>query len=229
MKECFIIGGGSSVREGIDKGLWDKIKGKDIWSLNYAFKFMPYLPTRQLWVDIKFFKDNIDDLQKLQESGVFLFTTEHKDYSGHRELNRFKEYCKTRERTGHKGRETFKSTYAPPHLFVGKMGLSGTFSLSLAIAEEYDRIWLLGYDFGNNSKENKTTHWYQGQAPVKSTGVGNPSIYRDKNDKVKSEEVEDYQVFKKDPVQIINVSPNSNIPYFEKSSYDEMFIRIANG
>jgi len=38
MKECIIVGAGYSIKEGLEKGLWAKIKGKEVWSLNSAFK-----------------------------------------------------------------------------------------------------------------------------------------------------------------------------------------------
>ena len=53
MKSVVIVGGGNSVREGIEKGLWDKIKDKKVWALNSCFVFMPFMPKRILWVDDK--------------------------------------------------------------------------------------------------------------------------------------------------------------------------------
>jgi len=42
-EEVIILGGGYSVKEGIEKGLWNKIKDKNVWSLNYVFLTMPFL------------------------------------------------------------------------------------------------------------------------------------------------------------------------------------------
>lgn len=224
MKECIIIGGGKSVREGVDSGLWDKIKGKDIWSLNYAYKLMPYVPTRQCFVDFMFFRNNEDDLLDLASKGVPIHCKSNSKLRG-KPPEFIKQYATVRQKGGFRGKT---ATTEPPesHIFVGRMGLVGTFSMSLAIAEGYDRIYLLGYDFGSTGLTDKDTHWYQHKVQVKSTGVGRPTVYWNKLGLKK--EVEDYQIFNTvNSVQYYNVSPNSNIPYFEKIGYEKFYELIG--
>ena len=76
-KRVIIMGAGDSVRREIENGLWDKIKGEEIWSLNSVFKVMPYLPTAQLWVDVKFYEKEVSNLQKLQEQTISLVSNQH--------------------------------------------------------------------------------------------------------------------------------------------------------
>ena len=40
-----ILGAGASLKEGVYKGLWEVIKGQDIWAINFMFKVMPYPPS----------------------------------------------------------------------------------------------------------------------------------------------------------------------------------------
>lgn len=219
MKTAILIGAGKSVLEGIELGLWNNIKGKDIWSVNYAFMTMPYLPSREVFVDRAFYKNNTDALQALAEQKVPLYAR-YQDIYCH--IDMIKKFQTTRETGGYKGRQTFK-TDGTPHLFVGQLGLSGTFALALAIAEEYDIIYLLGYDFGVTNFIDKHTHYYQKQIQVVSTGAGNPQIYVNQDNSVK-DAVRDFELFSKEPnVKIYNVSPQSRIPYFEKIDYATFF------
>ena len=59
---------------------------------------------------------------------------------------------------------------------------------------------------------------------VASTGMKRPEVYLLKDNKVKRE-VEDYQVYSQEKdSKIWNVSPQSNIPYFDKINYDNFYI-----
>ena len=89
-KEVILVGAGYSLKEGIDKELWDKIKGKEIWSCNYAYRTMPYLPARELWTDINFFNWNIDELQQLAQKGVPCYAKKNGKYDRIPEINQYK-------------------------------------------------------------------------------------------------------------------------------------------
>ncbi len=113
-------------------------------------------------------------------------------------------------------------------VFIGGMGLVGCFGISLALEEKYDIIYLLGYDFGSNSSNPKHTHWYQdlsGIETVKSYGMGNPRVYRDKSDRIKNF-VTCFDFYKQCEGKIYNVSLESNISTFEIISYDQFFEKI---
>ena len=205
MNEVIIIGGGYSVKEGIEKGLWNKIKGKTVWSLNYAYKVMSYLPTAELWVDSTFFKENASDLQLLAKKGVKLYAKKHPMYAFIDEIKQF-ETTRSRE-------------YFDKFIYIGSQGLVGFFALSLAVKFfKFDRIFILGYDY--NAKGN-ITHFYQDK--IHHKGVGKVSVYLNRNGSVKRE-VKDFDVYKN--YNIYNVSLESNIQTFPKISYEEFFEMI---
>jgi hypothetical protein len=189
MTRVILLGGGASLKEGIQKDLWNKISKETVWSCNYAYRTMPYLPSKQIWVDISFYKNNIEEMQKLWEQKVPLVTRAHKSYAGITE--HITQYNSTRVATQYYGKEAITKNL----IYYGRMGLSGMFALSLAVAEGYDEIYLLGYDFGNVSLQNKQTHFYQDELKhVYSTGVGRPEVYRMSNNTVKRK-VEDFKVY----------------------------------
>ena len=39
MKQIIIVGGGTSIKEGISKGLWSKLDNKYTFGLNYSYKY----------------------------------------------------------------------------------------------------------------------------------------------------------------------------------------------
>lgn len=212
MKTAILIGAGTSINEGIELGLWDKIKGLDIWSLNYAFKIMPYCPSRELWVDISFYRNNIQELNNLYNNGVKCYTKQSHHYTHIPEIIR---YNATRD----------PKKIDDKTLFIGRMGLVGFFALSLAVKEQYNTIFCLGYDFGCTTYEDRYTHFYQNKIKVESTGIGNISVYRQLNGNVKPE-VKDFEVFLQSKSKIYNVSLFSNINCYDKLSYEEFFTKI---
>lgn len=215
-----IIGGGNSVAEGISKGLWDKIKGKEIWSLNSVYKVMPYLPTKQIWVDIEFFNHEVANLQKLYDQGVKLVCKNHNRFAALKDY--IEVYPVSRERERYWGKQAIEKN----EIFYGFMGLSGTFALSYAIAKGYKEIFLLGYDFGTKSLEDKNTHFYQDQIAqlnIVSSGATRPEVYLLPKNEI-NPQIEDYGVFlKEEDVKIYNVSMHSNIDYFQKITYERFF------
>ena len=217
MKDCIIIGGGNSVREGISLGLFDKIKSKEIWSVNFAFLTFPegLLPNRELWIDMSFFRNNINKLQELYLKSVPCYAKKHNKYDKIPEIITYETTRDPNERN--------------KKIFIGRMGLSGIFALSLAIQENYNRIFLLGFDWGN-SDNSKNTHYYQHELKVESSGFGRPELYI-QNGKPKNE-IEDFLIFQKEAeiknIKIYNVSILSNILCFPKLSWEEFFNRIQN-
>ena len=217
-KTCFLLGGGKSLSAHIEAGLWEAIKDKDVWSLNFAYKFMPFLPTRQCWVDGSFFRKNLSDLQNLSSQGVPLYCKKSELYHAFPFFNQ----CAT-------VRETNKVT--AESLFIGTMGLVGVFALSLAIKENYERIYLFGYDFGTKSQFDEKTHFYSDKVKemnIQSSGVGHPGVYYSGNNIKQS--VNEFDYFNQFNKEIYNVSTISNINSYPKLSYTEFldFIEQTN-
>lgn len=220
-KKVIIIGGGYSVKEGLAKDLWNKIINKEIWSLNFCYEFMPYVPKRQIWMDRNVFIDKCKEIQIMYHKGVDLYTQFNALYKS------FSEDIVINQLTTFRDKKDFDSLF-PEKLFVGRFGFVGILSLSLAIKENYDEIYLLGYDFGTTSINDSNTHWYQElvkEKGIKSKGVGNAKVYIEHNNIVKSS-VGDFDCFEKYKDKIYNVSLKSNIGCFNKISYDEFFNKI---
>lgn len=213
-KEVIIVGGGNSINEGIETGLWDKIKGKEIWSLNFAFKAMPYLPTREVWVDTTFWRNNIKELENLHKQGVICHCKENDRYNYIKEIIQH-----TTTRMPNKKEEE-------NYVFAGTMGLCGMFALSLAVKEKYERIFLLGYDWGTTQGSTQT-HFYQGKQGIvyQSSGVGRPEVYIQHNQQPKPT-VKEFDRYK-DYQEIYNVSLTSHIDTFKKLSYMEFYEKIS--
>jgi hypothetical protein len=209
-KDIVLVGGGNSIREQLPL-LWDKLKESkaEIWSINFAFMVMPFLPSREIWVDISFFRNNMEALQKLQAQGVKCCCKKHMSYANIPEITT---YEATRD-----PKEMDRKTY------IGRMGLSGFFALHLAVKENPENIYILGFDFGSSSNK---THFYQDVIEVKSTGVGKPELYR-KGTNVK-DEVSDWQYFTSPDIKtkIYNVCPESVITCFEKINYEQFYTKL---
>lgn len=213
-KKVILLGGGYSVNEGIDKGLFEKIKDHNVWSLNYSYKCLNFLPSKQLWVDISFFNNNLKPLQDLYNKGVKMVAKKHTRYSF---LPEIKQYFVTRKANEYYGKEAIEKNM----IFVGRDGMVGMFALSLAIAEGYNDIVLLGFDFGPPNPNIYKTHYYQDKLQVISSGVGRPEVYWRNDGKLK-DTIRDYEVYTRHTdIKIVNVSLQSNIHYFPKISYDD--------
>jgi hypothetical protein len=216
MKRVVICGAGVSVKEGISLGLWEKIRNEEIWSINFVFLTMNFLPKREIWIDVAFFKNNIDKLQELYKRGVICCAKKHPKYATIPEIKTY---------------ETTRNIHeAKDKVFIGSMGLSGFFALHLACLENYDEINLLGFDFGVvGNPLDRQTHYYQNELTnIQSSGVGHPELYLSDDRKSIKPQVKEFEFFLSYPSKIYNVSPQSNIQCFEKISYEQMFERIKN-
>jgi len=231
MKSCAIIGGGYSINDGIQLGLWDKLKKSniEIWSVNSAFKAMPFLPTREIWVDVNFFRHGVVELQKLYDQGVILMCKKHNHYTFLGDRIKQFECCRQREFY----KEGMKTV---SHVFIGGHGLSGIFALSLAVLEDYNICFALGFDWGSPSNEIRKTHFYQDKFPIitnlndsknseneiYSHGAGKPGIYL-REDNKPNRHIKDFDLFLNEKMKIYNVSPSSNLYQFEKIDYPTFF------
>ena len=220
-KQAIILGGGTSVLEGINTGLFDKIRDQFTIGLNYSHHY--FASTMQMFVDETFAQDQKNFLEQLplvigkEHSGLTLTPN---NYHFHTSL----EYA----RDCHKG--IYKST------------LVGLFALSFLIyvLDEGD-IFLLGYDYGASySKSGQAiTHWYQ-SGKIQSIYTGKPqdmphrgigkvnwyeALHRDaSNSKPIPRAEHEFGVYAKESkVKIYNVSTASKISVFPKISYEQFY------
>jgi len=220
-KTCIIIAGGKSIREEwLNNGLFDHLRGKEIWALNYAYKTMPYLPSRELWVDESFFTNEKENLLLLGIKGVQLIS-QPSSLAGKGNKGKIKDYFDI-IKLYNKTRDFTDQLKYEESIYTGLYSLVGLFALSVAIKEKYERIFLLGLDFGTPNIKDKDTHYYDGFISHKSRGAGDPKIYRNSNN-ILNEKIKDFKVYENTEAEIYNVSLRSNIDYFDKISYEEMY------
>jgi len=205
--QLIIIGGGTSIREGIDKNLWNKLEGKFTIGTNYSFNY--HISTILCYLDNKFFQEQKENLQTLP----LIITKDHKNNQLSNNIMM---------KLNNKGSRNLNNG-------VYKGSLTGIFALSLAVyLLDEGEIFLLGYDYGasgyNTAQDGKTkhaiTHFYQGK--LHHRGVGKVNYYNTK-DRAKR----DFEPFEKEKkIKIYNVSMASNIPTFPKISYEEFFQKL---
>jgi len=221
MREIIIIGAGYSVKEGIELGLWNKIKGKDILTINFCYRFLPFLPTGIIWGDDSVWIKCEDSLSVLSNYGVKLYSRKCEKYNKYPFIKQIRvedEGHNILPFTDDKGLELNS-------IYMGRCGFTGLMALSLACALKYDIIYLLGYDFGIIDYKENNTHWYRELDDKINCGAyGIKSVYFD-GDKPRHE-ISDFNVYKTSKAKIYNFSPLSNIEVFEKLSYNQFFNKI---
>lgn len=205
--QIILFGGGSSIQEGMKKNLREKIKGKCVLGINWAFKFID--PTATVFIDHDtFYKKEEENIKKLP-----LLLGDYK---------RFKVY-----------ENTMLFMASPSKYYIDlKKGIykniiTGIYTLSIAnylLGNQEDTdIFLLGYDYGQVTKEvdeNKryVTHFYQGE--IEHRGIGKVSYYSDRTRR--KGDFDKFNIPERKP-NIYNVSLNSNIEGLQKISYDTFF------
>ena len=211
-KEIIILGGGSSIKEGLSLGLKEKIKDKCVLTLNFAFNHFD--STATVFVDDMFYRGyiygcgitcNKEHVEKLKQLPLII--------GAKRDYIRF--YPNTIP-LGY----TFSYRHDIPlkkGFFVGKP-LTGIFALHIAayLLDYNGSIYCLGFDGGVISASDSTsTHYY---TDIKHRGIGKTDVYT-------AEPLDHYfkEFLVEKDLTIYNVSPNSNIKSFQKITYPKMF------
>jgi hypothetical protein len=205
--QIVIVGGGSSISEGINLGLWEKLKEKFTFGINYSYKY--FNATAQLYCDNSFYNN---ESPKMTNIPLIIGTT----YQVKQRINNSIHLTATNKYS----RDLSNGVYSPR--------LTGMFALTLAIyLLNVGEIFLLGYDNGNITEEKDDkgraiTHFYQKE--LIHGGSGKIYYYNRK-----SAEETDYGVYKQEKnVKIFNVSLNSKLNIFPKISYEEFFKQLNN-
>ncbi len=210
--QIILLGGGSSITEGIQKGLWKKLENKFTIGINYSYHHLN--STLQVYLDYKLYNENKKDMDKLP---LIITKTGKKLPLNTTQLKSISTYHRDVRQGCYKG------------------SLSGIYSVSLGIhlLNEGD-LFLLGYDYdplkdknGKYIKDKKgrfITHYYQNMPDkngkiIEHRGIGKVNYYgaRGRADR-------DFGVYKQEKkVHIFNVSLQSKINTFPKISYDQFF------
>lgn len=234
-RQIVILGGGTSVLEGIKRNLFDKLTDKFVVGLNYAHHFLE--TTLSMYVDGTFVSDQKEYLERLPLV-IGMKNSGTPNFPNFIELPASTEYF----------RDCSNGIY--------KASLVGLFALSFLIyvLDEGD-IFLLGYDYGAqkgdgafgrayDSRGNALTHWYQ-HGEIKSIYTGKPyQIYHrgfgkinwyeatqidEKKQKRITRAEHEFSVYENEKkVSIYNVSLDSRINTFPKIGYDQFFSMLSD-
>lgn len=208
-KQAVIIGGGFSKAELIKKGLWERIKNKFTCCINYDYRYFPN-PTFLTFVDIDFYKDELNKLKSLP----LIIGKYHKNLEKIKHPNTYMLQVNDSKYTRNLSEGVYKSS------------LAGLFSLSLMIyLLTNGTVFLIGFDQGNingkkDSKNRWITHSYQGE--INHRGIAKINYYN-----TKGRADNDFAPFAEEKkIKIYNVSPDSRINTFKKINYDEFFKKL---
>lgn len=232
-----ILGGGFSVREGIEKGLFNFLQDKFTIGINFSYKFLP--TTLTLGVD----DETYNGLLRTPEIKHPVFNANLKRELTDQPLLVWRDNKDIKQPTSNT--ILFKESNTYTRDLTGgiyKASLSGLFALSLAIklidrGIESPIIYLCGYDYGPIIKDGKMavdskgraiTHFYQNDFAHRGIGKINwycqTAIDYNGDQKRKAYAEIEFAPYKDEKtVNIINVGGSSMIPHFPQISYDEFF------
>jgi hypothetical protein len=209
VNEIIIVGGGSSIKEGISLGLQDYLKDKFVIACNYAYKHFPH--TLLCFTDRDFYKPhevgietNPDIYEELKKEPLIVGIN-------HNGVEEFKLpntiLVKSSMEFKRITNPEIEGFYAPNYL-------CGIFAMSLAcyLMNYKGILYLLGFDW---TKEGET-HYYS-KEEINHRGIGWANSYKVHNpDNI-------FKPFEKiKDVKIFNVFLNSNINNFNKISYKKL-------
>jgi hypothetical protein len=231
--ECFIIGGGASVKEGLSLGLKDKIKNKFVIACNYSGipigdKANYFESTFMCFLDWLLYHPN----EHAVNSGEYIDCTEQLKQLplivGVDDSNL--DLCLLPNTVlVEKGLGWQREKSAINGFYTG--ALTGIFALGLAefLMNFEGTIYLLGYDWTQRPGVNRfntttytardnsvETHFYSDKQ-INHRGQHFLSYYENHKPDVF------FKFFVEPKLKIYNVSLNSNITLFEKISYEKMF------
>jgi hypothetical protein len=216
INEIIIIGGGTSIRTGLDLGLKKRIRNKCTIACNFAFNHFD--STIVTYVDEKFYKGILnEDISKIPNKSHIQQLKSLPLIIGNRftdDLNYYYSNTIPLKSSGIYSRNIQKTGIYRPTLV-------GLFSIHLAMhLMNYNGIiYILGYDWTRRKEKNEKvkTHYYS-RSEINHRGQGYSTFY----EVHRPEQYFDVFTKEKD-VKIYNVSPNSNINCFEKISYPKFF------
>ena len=212
-ENCVIIGGGQSIQEGVSLGLKDFLKDKFVLACNYAFLHFPH--TALVFTDRDFYAPhpelvsagwNPDISPQLRLEPLILCGWKNDGLTPQNVFPNTKLLKRSDRFWGSEGhiKGFYKGT---------DNGLVGFIALSIAcdLLKEDGNIFLLGFDW---TISNKTTHYYK---DVRHHGVGVTKYYQNNS----PERL--FKPFEASKCKIYNVNMTSNIPNFEKITYQQFF------
>lgn len=219
MSDIIIIGGGSSIKSLIARDLWNKIKNNITIGLNFSFR--DFMPTIVCCCDYKFYvgKVGIQERKDPNTGEIYLDKTVF-DPEFRSELTAVplivaparNEMINDKLPNGEAVNK--ENTIFLPY-YTEDIQLCGIWGLNVACKLYPDRIFLLGFDYGDIGQG---THYY---THTNHRGIGLTKVYDDKK-------LEYFESFIDSGIKIYNVSLDSNLKCFPKISGVTFFNMIKN-
>lgn len=215
--ECIIIGGGTSISEGISLGLKEKIKNKFVIACNYAYKYFEH--TFLCFQDKNFY---VPDYAK---------NYVNKNVKRHPDI-----YAELKQESliigiNNNGIDEFKLNNTILLDKKYRKNLTGIFALEiLNLLNFQGNVYLLGFDWTRrtdytiknidyNPNSDLNIHYYN---DIKHKGSGYVGYYENHNpDKEFNKYIQNKNL------KIYNISLDSNIKCFEKIDYNQLFTQLS--
>lgn len=214
--QCIIIGGGSSIKEGLTLGLKEQIK--DMFVILCNFAMYHFEGTVLTFVDSLSRNDGAFYNKCFEDVKKFPLCIGRYDDRIPKE-DKFNNTIFLKGSADYKREYSFKEgVYTPT--------LSGIWAITIAIQllKSKGEIFLCGFDWTRRTKEQKKnkeiadTHYYTDKP---HRGIGLTSMFEENNSKTL------FQPFLRETnIKIYNVNPNSNIEEFEKINYLTFFQKL---
>ena len=225
--ELIIVGGGTSIPNNHNIGLWSFLANRYTISVNYSYRF--FTPTIECFCDKDFYSEERTRLESLP----LIIGKEHQG------LNPMQNTILLRTQDSDHYRDIIHGIY--------KSSLTGIFALTLGIyLLDIGTIYCLGYDGGEkrtsefttefksvhkrlgvgekDEKGRERTHFYQNDETLNHRGIGKISYYN-----TEGRTKRDWGVYKGEKnVKIYNVSKASRIETFETITYAEFFTKAKS-
>ena len=208
INRCIILGGGSSLSEGISKGLDSKLEGEFVIGCNEAYKDFKNI-TITTFVDEPFYNSHSQKLKSLP-----LVLCKKQGNIKQEKYPNFIMFDSTNNYTQMNKTKIYTSV------------LVGIFSISIAKLLNCNELWLCGYDWTKTENCQRhingkpLTHYYQKDDSRKHRGYGLTGFYDSHNPN------EYFSHFLNKNLIIYNVFPKSNINTFPKITYDQFFEQL---
>lgn len=222
IKQLIIIGGGASIQDGIDRGLWEKLQGKFTIGLNFCYRY--FTPTVLSYVDYIFYDIGDYNFSQNQQK-------EHVNKLSTLPLIVGKYHAKLKKLDNTIMLKTNENVwYRDIRLGCYSSRLAGLFALSLGIyLLNEGEIYLVGFDGGSisdkvDNKNRKITHFYN---DIEHRGTGKCDYYNGKSKKGKKFIDRDFEPYLQETkCHIYNVSLKSKITTFPKLNYSGFFYKL---
>jgi len=203
LNECIIIGGGDSISIGVSLGLKEKIKDKFVITTNFSSYHFDSTFTSCM--------DNSFYIGKLISNS---------DKINQEHVNHLKSLPLIVAPKAHIRADIYNNTVLTKKIKPG--ALTGIYTLNLVsyLMNYNGIIYCLGYDWTRKTEEEKKknilakTHYYDN---IKHRGTGFTKYYENHRG------IEFKELLKYKNLKIYNVNPDSNLEYFPKITYEQMF------